>query len=143
MAPARKDRLVSLRIPESDYHYVHSSAEEKDISTSEFIRIAIEKTKSGRSEPALGEVVAYLKKLTTSQRDEILDKLEGSRKRKIRSFMNNAICREPGTKGKKLIEMVSKEFGLPITLALKHAVYLRIKSIKRRKKLVEELKKKH
>ena len=143
MAPERKDMLLSFRIPASDYDYVHSSAEEKDISTSEFIRIAIEKTKSGRSGPALSEVAAYLKKLTASQRDEILDKVEGTRKRKIRTFINKAICREPGTKGKKLIEMVSKEFGLPITLDLKHMVYLRIKSIKRRKKLLEELKNKY
>ena len=92
---------------------------------------------------ALSEVAAYLKKLTASQRDEILDKVEGTRKRKIRTFINEAICREPGTKGKKLIEMVSKEFGLPITLDLKHGVYLRIKSIKRRKKLLEELENKY
>ena len=39
--------------------------------------------------------------------------------------------------------MVSKEFGLPITLDLKHKVYLRIKSLRRRKNLVEKLKKEY
>ena len=88
-------------------------------------------------------MVAYLKKLAASQRDGILDKVEGNQKRKIRSFISNAVSREPGTKGKKLCEMVSKEFGLPITLDLKHKVYLRIKSLRRRKNLVEKLKKEY
>ena len=143
MVPERKDKLLSFRIPESDYDYVCSSCEEKKISISEFIRIAIEKTKPGDNEPTRGEVVAYLKKLAASQRDGILDKVEGNQKRKIRSFISNAVSREPGTKGKKLCEMVSKEFGLPITLDLKHKVYLRIKSLRRRKNLVEKLKKEY
>ena len=145
MASARKGKLLSFRIPESDYKYVRSTAKRKAINISEFIRTAIEKTrrKPGDSEPTLTEVVAYLKKLTASQRDEILDRAEGSQKRKIRSFITDAVSREPGIKGKRLCEMVSREFGLPITLDLKHNVYLRIKSVRRRKNLVEKLEKKY
>ena len=145
MASARKGKLLSFRIPESDYSYVRSTAKRKAINISEFIRIAIEKTRKepGDSEPARGEVVAYLKKLTASQRDKILDSAEGSQKRKIRSFITDAVSREPGIKGKKLCEMVSREFGLTITLDLKHNVYLRIKSVRRRKNLVEKLEKEY
>ncbi len=145
MASKRKDKLLSFRIPESDYDYVRSSAERKGIGISEFIRIAIKKTrrKPGNGEPAWTEVVGYLKKLTDSQRDEILDRVEGGRKRKIRSFVRDALSQEPDIKGKKLCEMVSKEFDLPITLDLKHKVYLRIKSLRRRKNLVEKLKKEY
>ena len=145
MASARKGKLLSFRIPESDYNYVRSTAKRKAINISEFIRTAIEKTrrKPGDSEPTLTEVVAYFKKLTASQRDEILDRAEGSQKRKIRSFITDAVSREPGIKGKKLCEMVSREFGLPITLDLKHNVYLRIKSVRRRKNLVEKLEKEY
>ena len=143
MVPERKIKLLSFRIPESLYDYVCSSCEEKKISISEFIRIAIEKTKPGDNEPTRGEVVAYLKKLAASQRGAILDKVESNHKRKIRSFISNVVCRRPGTKGKELCEMVSKEFGLPITLDLKHKVYLRIKSLRRRKNLVEKLKKEY
>ena len=143
MGLERKDKLLSFRIPESDYDYVCSSAEEKKITISEFIRIAIEKTKPGNNAPTRGEVVAYLKKLAASQRDGILDRVENAQKRKIRSFIDGAICREPGIKGKKLVEMVSKELGLPTTLDLKHKIYLRIKSVRRRKKLVGNLEKKY
>ena len=145
MASARKGKLLSFRIPENDYDYACSTAEQRGISTSEFIRIAIERTRRepGENEPAMAEVVAYLKKLTDSQRDEILDRVEDTRKRKIRSFITDAVFREPGIKGKKLCEMVSSEFNLPITLDLKHTVYLRIKSIRRRKNLVDKLEKEY
>ena len=135
MSSARKGSLLSFRIPESDYNYIRSTAEQRAINISEFIRIAIESTRKepGGGEPAQAEVVAYLRKLTPSQRNEILDKVESSQKRKIRSFITDAVSREPGIKGKKLCEMVSKEFNLPITLDLKHTVYLRIKSLRREK----------
>ena len=143
MASEVKDKLVSFRIPESDYNYVCSNADSKDISSSEFIRIAIEKFRSESNEPTRSEVIAYLKNLSSSQRDEILDKVEGTRKRRIKSFINDAISRKPGIKGKELCEMVSKEFDLPITLDLKHNVYLRIKSRRRRKNLVGKLEKEY
>lgn len=145
MASTRKRNLLSFRIPESDYNYVRSTAKRKAINISEFIRIAIGRTKGepGDSEPARAEVIAYLKRLTASQRDEILDKAEGSQKRRIRSFIKDAVSREPGIKGKKLCEMVSREFDLPITLDLKHTVYLRIKSLRRRKNLVDKLEKQY
>lgn len=145
MSSARKGSLLSFRIPESDYNYIRSTAEQRAINISEFIRIAIESTRKepGDDEPAQAEVVAYLRKLTPSQRNEILDKVESSQKRKIRSFITDAVSREPGIKGKKLCEMVSKEFNLPITLDLKHTVYLRIKSLRRRKNLVDKLEKEY
>ena len=145
MASARKGKLLSFRIPQSDYNYIRSTARQKAINISEFIRIAIEKTrrKPGDSEPTLTEVVAYLKKLTASQRDEILDQAEGSQKRKIRSFIRDTLSQKPGIKGKKLCEMVSNEFSLPITLDLRHNVYLRIKSFRRRKNIVEKLEKEY
>ena len=145
MSSARKGSLLSFRISESDYSYIRSAAEQRAINISEFIRIAIEniRRKPGNSEPARAEVIAYLKKLTASQRNEILDKVESSQKRKIRSFITDAISREPGIKGKKLCEMVSREFDLPVTLDLKHTVYLRIKSVRRRKNLVEKLEKEY
>ena len=145
MSSARKGSLLSFRIPESDYNYIRSTAEQRAINISEFIRIAIENTrkKPGDGEPARAEVIAYLKKLTASQRNEILDKVESSQKRKMRSFITDAVSREPGIKGKKLCEMVSREFNLPITLDLKHNVYLRIKSVRRRKNLVEKLEKEY
>ena len=145
MDSTRKKNLLSFRIPESDYNYVRSAAKLKAINISEFIRIAIEKTRKepADSGPTRAEVVAYLKQLTASQRDEILDKVEGSQKRRIRSFIKDAISREPGIKGKKLCEMVSREFDLPITLDLKHTVYLRIKSLRRRKTLVDKLEKEY
>ena len=145
MSSARKGSLLSFRIPESDYNYIRSIAEQRAINISEFIRIAIEKTRRepGDNEPARSEVIAYLKKLTASQRDEILDKVEASQKRKIGSFIADAVSREPGIKGKKLCEMVSREFNLPITLDLKHKVYLRIKSLRRRKNLVDKLEKEY
>ena len=145
MASELKGRLLSFRLPESVYDYATFTADQQDISTSEFIRIAIEKTRRepGDNEPVRGEVVAYLKGLTASQRDEILDNVEGTRKRKIRSFITDAVSREPGIKGKKLCETVSREFDLPITLDLKHKVYLRIKSLRRRKNLVDKLEKEY
>lgn len=145
MSSARKGSLLSFRIPESDYNYIRSTAEQRAINISEFIRIAIENTrrKPGDSEPAKAEVIAYLRKLTASQRNEILDKVENTQKRKIRSFITDAISREPRIKGKRLCEMVSKEFNLPITLDLKHTVYLRIKSLRRRKNLVDKLEKEY
>lgn len=145
MASARKGNLLSFRIPESDYNYIRSKAERKAINISEFIRIAIENTRRepGDSVPSRSEVIAYLKELTDSQRDEILDKVEGSQKRRIRSFIKDAISKEPGIKGKKLCEMISREFNLPITLDLKHMVYLRIKSLRRRKNLVDKLEKEY
>ncbi len=145
MSSALKGNLLSFRIPESDYNYVRSAAEQKAISISEFIRIAIEKTRRepGDSEPAQAEVIAYLRKLPASERNEILDRAEGTQKRRIRSFIRKTICREPGIKGKKLCKMVSREFDLPITLDLKHTVYLRIKSLRRRKNLVDKLEKEY
>jgi Arc/MetJ-type ribon-helix-helix transcriptional regulator len=143
MASEVKDKLVSFRIPENDYNYVCSTADSKDISSSEFIRLAIKKTREDSSEPARSEVIAYLRNLSASERDEILDKAEKTRKRKIRSFMNDAISRKPGIKGKELCKKVSEEFDLPITLDLKHKVYLRIKSRRRRKNLVGKLEKEY
>ena len=143
MASEVKDKLVSFRIPENDYNYVCSTADSKDISSSEFIRIAIKKTREDSSEPTRSEVIAYLRNLSASERDEILDKAEKTRKRKIRSFMNDAISRKPGIKGKELCKKVSEEFDLPITLDLKHKVYLRIKSRRRRKNLVGKLEKEY
>ncbi len=143
MASETKDKLVSFRIPESDYNYVCSTAESRDISSSEFIRIAIEKFRRESGEPTRSEVIAYLKNLGSAERDEILDKAEGARKRRIRSFINDAISGKPGIKGKELCEMVSREFGLPVTLDLKHKVYLRIKSRRRRKSLVGKLEKEY
>ena len=143
MASEVKDKLVSFRIPESDYNYVCSTADGKDISSSEFIRIAIEKFRRESSEPTRSEIIAYLKNLSASERDEILDKAEGTRKRRIRSFINDAISKKPGIRGKELCEMVSREFDLPITLDLKHKVYLRIKSRRRRKSLVGKLEKEY
>ena len=143
MASEVKDKLVSFRIPESVYSYVCSTAESKGISSSEFIRVAIEKFKTDSSEPTKSELIAYLRNLTASERDEILDKAEGTRKRRIKSFINDAISRKPGIKGKEVCEMVSKEFHLPITLDLKHMVYLRIKSRRRRKNLVGKLEKEY
>ena len=143
MASEVKDKLVSFRIPESVYSYVCSTADSKDISSSEFIRIAIEKFKTDSSEPTKSELIAYLRNLSPSERDEILDKAEGTRKRRIKSFINDAISRKPGIKGKEVCEMVSKEFHLPITLDLKHMVYLRIKSRRRRKNLVGKLEKEY
>lgn len=139
MASKIKDRLVSFRISESDHDYVCATAKSKDVSSSEIIRTAIEKFRSESSEPTGSEVIAYLKNLNASERDEIIDKAEGARKRKIRSFINDAISRKPGIKGKELCQMVSREFHLPITLDLKHKVYLRIKSRRRRKNLVGKL----
>ena len=143
MASETKDKLVSFRIPESDYNYVCSAAESRDISSSEFIRIAIEKFRRESGEPTRSEIIAYLKSLGAAERDEILDKAEGARKRRIRSFINDAISGKPGIKGKELCEMVSRKFGLPVTLDLKHKVYLRIKSRRRRKSLVGKLEKEY
>ena len=143
MASKIKNKLVSFRIPERDYNYLCSTAESKDISSSEFIRTAIEKTRKDNKEPTRSEVIAYLKNLSVSQRDEIFDNAEGTRKRRIKSFINDAISQKPGIKGKKICEMVSKEFNLPITLDLKHKVYLRIKSRRRRKNLVGKLEKEY
>lgn len=143
MSSARKGHLLSFRIPESDYNYVRSAAEQKAINVSEFIRIAIERTRKEPGEPAQAEVIAYLKKLTDSERGEILDRVEGTQKRRIRSFITDAVSREPGIKGKKLCEMVSRKFNLPIDLDLKHTVYLRTKSLRRRKNLVDKLEKEY
>ena len=141
MISERKDKLVSLRLPLSHYNYLRSRAHEKNITLSAFVRTIIEKNRGGTAdnEPTLTEVTAYLKKLTASQRDEILDKIEGSRKRKITSFINDVISREPDIKGKKLCKVVSEELNLPVTLDLKRKVYLRLKSFRRKKKLVEGL----
>ena len=143
MASEIKDKLQSFRLPGSTYDYAVATAKEKGISTSEFIRIAIEKYRMESNEPTRSEVIAYLKNLPAPERDEILDKAEGTRKRRIRSFMHKAISRKPAIKGKELCKMVSEEFGLPIDLDLKQKVYLRIKSRRRRKKLVERLEKEY
>ena len=143
MASEVKDKLVSFRIPENDHDYVCSAASSRNISSSEFIRIAIEKFRRESGEPTRSEIIAYLKNLSAAQRDEIMDKAEGTRKRRIRSFINDAISTKPGIKGKELCKMVSREFDLPITLDLKHKVYLRIKSRRRRKSLVGKLEKEY
>jgi len=143
MASKTKDKLVSFRIPESDYDYVCSTADSKDVSSSEIIRTAIKKLRSDGNEPTGSEVIAYLKNLSASERDEIIDKAEGARKRRIRSFINDTISLKPGIKGKELCKMVSEKFGLPINLDLKHKVYLRIKSRRRRKNLVGKLEKEY
>ncbi len=145
MASARKGHLLSFRISEGDYNYVRSQAGRMAINISEFIRIAIERARREPegSGPGQEDVVAYLKKLTASQRDEILDRVEDTQKRKIRSFIVESLSREPGIKGKRLCEMVSREFHLPVTLDLKHMVYLRIKSLRRRKNLVDRLEKEY
>ena len=105
------------------------------------MRTVIEKSQkeSGDSGPTLTEVTVYLKGLTDSQRDKLLDKIEGSEKRKIKSFIDKVIEREPGIKGKKLCKLVSEGLNLPITLDFKRKVYLRLKSFRRKKKLVEKL----
>ena len=100
MASKIKDKLVSFRIPESDHRYVCATAESKDVSSSEIIRVAIEKFRNESSEPTASEVVAYLKNLKASERDEIVDKAEGARKRRIRSFINDAISRSPASREK-------------------------------------------
>ena len=145
MASTPKGRLLSFRISESDYDYVRSAAGRMAINISEFIRIAIERARREPEDsgPGQEDVVAYLKKLTASQRDELLDRVEDTQKRKIRSFIKESLSREPGIKGKRLCEMVSREFHLPVTLDLKHMVYLRIKSLRRRKNLVDELEKEY
>ena len=145
MSSDRKGDLLSFRVPESDYNYVRSTAKRRAMNISEFIRIAIERIRREPrdGEPAKVEVIAYLKKLTDSERDEILDRVEGTQKRKIRSFITEAVSRKPGIKGKKLCEMVSREFDLPIDLDLKHTVYLKIKSLRRRKNLVDKLEKEY
>ena len=141
----RKDKLISFRIPQKDYERICSESDDMDISSSEFIRIAIEKARRepGDSAPTESEVISYLKKLTAEQRDGILDKAENTTKRRLRSFITNAISSQPRIKAKALCEMVSKEFDLPVNLDLKHRVYLRIKSLRRRKRLVEKLEKKY
>ena len=141
MASERKDKLVSLRLPLSHYNYLRSCAREKKITLSEFMRTIIEKDQkeSGDNEPTLTEVTIYLRKLTDSQRGELLDKIEGSEKRKMAFFINDVISREPDIKGKKLCKVVSEELNLPVTLDLKRRVYLRLKSFRRKKKLVEGL----
>ncbi|MCY3985576.1 MAG: hypothetical protein OXF23_00825 [Candidatus Dadabacteria bacterium] len=141
----RKDKLISFRIPQQDYDHICSESENMDISSSEFIRIAIEKSRRepGDNNPTESEVISYLKKLTAAQRDGILDKAENTMKRRLRSFITEVISRKPGIKAKALCEMVSKEFDLPVTLDLKHKVYLRIKSLRRRRKLVEQLEKEY
>ena len=109
------------------------------------MRTIIEKDQkeSGDNEPTLTEVIIYLRKLTDSQRGELLDRIEGSEKRKITSFINDVISREPDIKGKKLCRVVSKELNLPVTLDLRRKVYLRLKSFRRKKKLVEGLESKY
>ena len=143
MASEIKDNLLSLRISKNDYNYVCSTARSKGTSSSEVIRTAIEKFRRDSSEPTRSEVIAYLKNLSAPERDKILDKVERARKREIRSFMNDAISRKPAIKGKELCKLVSEEFDLPIDLDLKHRVYLRIKSRRRRKKLVGKLEKEY
>ena len=143
MASEIKDHLLSLRIPESDYKYVRSTAKRRDIKASEFIRIAIQKTREDRSGPARSEVIAYLRNLSAPEREKIVDKAERTRKREIRSFMNDAIARKPAIKGKELCTLVSEKFDLPVNLDLKHRVYLAIKSRRRRKKLVGKLEKEY
>ena len=135
--------LLSFRLPESTHDYAVATAKEKDISTSKFIRMAIEKYRMESSEPTRSEVIVYLKNLPAPERDEIFDKAEGTRKRRIRSFMNDAIARKPAIRGKELSKLVSEEFGLPIDLDLQQKVYLRIKSRRRRKKLVARLEKEY
>ncbi len=141
MASDVKDGILSFRISKKDHEYVRSFANGKNITSSEFIRIAIEKTRKDSNEPTESEVIAYLRNLSPSQREEILDKAESTRKRKIMAFINDATSQNPEIKGKELCEMLSKEFNLPITLDMKHKVYLRIRSRRRRKSLVEKLEK--
>ena len=145
MTSERKDKLISLRLSLTHHDYLCSRAEEKKITLSEFMRIIIEKSQkeSADNGPTLTEVTAYLKGLTDSQRDELLDKIEGSKKRRISSFINEVAGREPGIKGKKLCKLVSEKLNLPITLDLKRKVYLRLKSFRRKKKLVEKLESEH
>ena len=143
MASEVKDKLLSFRIPENDYNYLCSAARSKGISSSELIRTAIKKTRGDRSEPARSEVIAYLRNLSAPERDKILDKAERTRKREMRSFMNDAIARKPAIRGKELCRLVSEKFDLPINLDLKHKVYLAIKSRRRRKKLVGKLEKEY
>ena len=139
MASELKDHLLSLRISKSDHDYLCSTAASTGVSSSEIIRAAIKKSRDDRSEPARFEVIAYLRNLSAPEREKILDKVEGTRKREMKSFMNDAIARKPAIKGKELCTLVSEKFDLPVNLDLKHRVYLAIKSRSRRKKLVGKL----
>ena len=143
MASELKDHLLSLRISKNDHDYLGSTAASTGVSSSEIIRAAIKKSRGDRSEPARFEVIAYLRKLSAPEREKILDKVEGNRKREMKSFMNDAIARKPAIKGKELCTLVSEKFDLPVNLDLKHRVYLAIKSRRRRKKLVGKLEKEY
>ncbi len=143
MASELKDHLLSLRISENDHKYLCSTAISNGVSSSEIIRAAIKKSRDDKSEPARFEVIAYLRNLSAPEREKILDKVERTRKREMKSFMNDAIARKPAIKGKELCKLVSEKFDLPVNLDLKHRVYLAIKSRRRRKKLVEKLEKEY
>ncbi len=140
MESQRKDKLMSFRLCESHYDYLNSHAEERKITVSEFLRIIIEKDlgSSGHSKTSLGEVVSYLRNLTPLQRSEILDKVEGSERRKINSYIVQLLEDYPEIKKRDLCSKVSDKFNIPINFDFKRKIYLKMKSFKRKKRDLEE-----
>ena len=143
MASEPKSRLLSIRLSSSHYDYVRSQAEKLNMSVSEFVRVTIERAEKGfhSGGPSRTEVLAYLKNLSPSQREELMGWVEKREKRKIILYMNEILEKQPRTTAKELCEMTGREFDVPVTLDLRRTADLRVRSVRRKKKFMEKLEK--
>ena len=143
MGSEPKSKLISLRLSLNHYEYVRSQAKEQNMNVSEFVRVTIERAeKEFRSgEPSKTEVLAYLRNLSPSQRDELLSLVESGEKRKIILYMNKILEKQPETMVKELCEATSKKFDIPVTMDMRRTADLRIRSVRRKKRFVEKLEK--
>lgn len=136
-----KSKLLSLRLSPNHYEYVRLQARERNMSVSEFVRIIIERAKNEfRHEgPSRTEVLAYLKNLSASQREKLLDNVDSGKKRKILLYMNKVLEKKPEMTVKKLCERTSRKFKVPVNLDLRRTADLRIRSCRTKRKFVEKL----
>ena len=143
MASEPKSKLISLRLSLNHYEYLRSQARKQNMSVSEFVRVTIERAEREfrRGGPSRTEVLAYLKGLSPSQREELMGWVEKREERKIIIYMNNVLEKQPRTTAKELCEMTSLKFKVPVTLDLRRAADLRVRSVRRKKRFVEKLEK--
>lgn len=141
MASEPKSKLLSLRLSLNHYEYLRSQARKQNMSVSEFVRVTIERAEKGfrRGGPSRTEVLAYLKGLSPSQREELMGWVEKREEKKIILYMNNVLEKQPRTTAKELCEMTSLKFKVPVTLDLRRAADLRVRSVRRKKRFVEKL----
>lgn len=138
-----KKRLITLRISDRHYDYLRSTAAKNNMNISEFLRIIIEKAEGEFQNEGLSkaEIATYLKNLPHEERDELVKSVENWERRKIITFIDGVLERNPEISVKKLCGKMNEEFNLPVTMDLKRTANLKIRSYRRKRKFIAILEK--